>query len=918
MRWKMIAGGALLLVVLLVAGLYLFLATYDYNRLKPEIIRAVKAATGRELTLGGEIKLHIGLSPALAVKDVKFANAAWGSQPEMLTAERMEARVRLVPLLYRNVEVERIALEGVDLFLETDPTGRGNWEFEGMSGRRQTLGTGMHVDVSSVSMKKLDFAFRDGKTGSTTRITLAELEGAKGATADELTVGVKGAVNGQPAALSGKMGRIRNLIEGKTFPIGLTGEVSGAKLEVSGAIGDVPNLRGIDLKVRASGTNLAGVGQGLALALPETDAFTVTGHLRGSAEALALDDARGNLSRGSVELTINGTVGDMISLRDISLELVGSGKDLAELGRIIDVKLPRTGPFTVKGRLTGSPQALSLTEAQGSASRESLRLAAHGKVKDLLSFGGMDLQVTASGKNLAEFGQVIDVNLPRTGPFTVKGRLTGSPEALSLTEAQGSVSRESLRLAAHGKVKDLLSFGGMDLQVTGSGKNLAELGRIIDVKLPRTGPFTVKGRLTGSPKELSLTEAQGSVSRESLSVAATGKVEDLLSFKGVDLEVKATGKEFAEIGTLISTKLPELGSVDLSAHLTGSMTALALGDLSAVVGKTDLNGSGKVEFRKRPKITLMLASGLIDLTPLIGESKKEEKLGEKSERERRLFPDDPLPFRLLEKVDADIVLNARRVRVREAGLEFGRLALTLDESELAIDTLEAVYKGAKITGHAHFYPGSPPTITTKFLVQDFDLGGFLKETGASNEVEAHLDIEADLKSRGDSVHALMANLDGTAGAVMGKGYVSGYLDLLGMDLSRKVIPFWGKHKEAGRVKCGVVEFDVKHGLAMSQAFVFNTKLTILTGEGEINLATEEVNFLLSPEPKDPSLFSLATKLRVGGTIQDPTVRPDMTALVTKGIKSLSALVVGPLGLLAPFVNLGARQKHPCDIGGMEK
>jgi uncharacterized protein involved in outer membrane biogenesis len=123
MRWKMIAGGAVLLVVVLVASLYLFLATYDYNRLKPEITQAVRNATGRELTLGGDIKLGLGFSLALAVKDVKFANAAWGIQPQMLTADRIEAQVRLLPLLHRDVEVKRIALVGVDLLLETDPRG---------------------------------------------------------------------------------------------------------------------------------------------------------------------------------------------------------------------------------------------------------------------------------------------------------------------------------------------------------------------------------------------------------------------------------------------------------------------------------------------------------------------------------------------------------------------------------------------------------------------------------------------------------------------------------------------------------------------------------------------------------------------------------------------------------------------------
>ena len=47
MRWKWIAAiGALLIIALMAAG-YVFLATYDYNKLKPRIARMVKDATGR-------------------------------------------------------------------------------------------------------------------------------------------------------------------------------------------------------------------------------------------------------------------------------------------------------------------------------------------------------------------------------------------------------------------------------------------------------------------------------------------------------------------------------------------------------------------------------------------------------------------------------------------------------------------------------------------------------------------------------------------------------------------------------------------------------------------------------------------------------------------------------------------------------
>jgi len=86
MRWKWVLGIAALLMVALVVTAYLILITYDYNKLKPEIIRAVKDATGRELTLGGDIELAIGLSPSLVVADVMLANAPWGSQPQMMKA----------------------------------------------------------------------------------------------------------------------------------------------------------------------------------------------------------------------------------------------------------------------------------------------------------------------------------------------------------------------------------------------------------------------------------------------------------------------------------------------------------------------------------------------------------------------------------------------------------------------------------------------------------------------------------------------------------------------------------------------------------------------------------------------------------------------------------------------------------------
>ena len=379
----------------------------------------------------------------------------------------------------------------------------------------------------------------------------------------------------------------------------------------------------------------------------------------------------------------------------------------------------------------------------------------------------------------------------------------------------------------------------------------------------------------------------------------------------------ASGRELSEIGPLVGASLPSLGAFNIGGQLTGSAKTLAMNQLSAMVDKSDLTGSAKIEFRKRPKITLRLDSTVIDFKPFLAR-KKERQTGARSKHrgEQRLFSDAPLPFDVLKTVDADVVLKAKNIHIKDAHFQSGHFELKLVDNQLYLDIHKATYKKADISGNLSLAPGSPPRITTKFIVQNFDLGGFLKETGLNDEVRSVIDIAADLNSQGGSLRSLMAELNGSIGAVMGEGYLTEYLDLISIDLSQKVIAFWGSYKEARQINCAVVQFDIEKGMAISRAFVFDSTIAILNARGNIDLGTEKVDFLLIPKPKRPGITDLSTNLRVGGTLMAPKVSPDTLSLATKGAKLLSALAIGPIGLLAPFVNLGAHQKHPCVIQGV--
>ena len=129
MRWKWILGILAALILAVVITVYIVLSSYDFNSLKPTITKEVRDATGRELTLGGDIALKIGLIPSLVVEDVRFQNATWGSRPDLAKIKRFELQVALLPLITGDIRIRRLVAIEPDILIETDKSGKSNLEF---------------------------------------------------------------------------------------------------------------------------------------------------------------------------------------------------------------------------------------------------------------------------------------------------------------------------------------------------------------------------------------------------------------------------------------------------------------------------------------------------------------------------------------------------------------------------------------------------------------------------------------------------------------------------------------------------------------------------------------------------------------------------------------------------------------------
>src|ERR1700677_1777285 len=118
-------GGLVALVALVLIGIKLFV---DPNNYKDRIAAAVKQSTGRELKLPGYIKLSVFPWVALELGPASLGNPpGFGDEPFM-TFQHAAVRVKVMPLLSKQLEVSKVELDGLDLQLHKNAAGQGNWQ----------------------------------------------------------------------------------------------------------------------------------------------------------------------------------------------------------------------------------------------------------------------------------------------------------------------------------------------------------------------------------------------------------------------------------------------------------------------------------------------------------------------------------------------------------------------------------------------------------------------------------------------------------------------------------------------------------------------------------------------------------------------------------------------------------------------
>lgn len=240
---------------------------------------AATRATGRPVVIDGPIT--VTWRSRLRIEGLRLLAPPGLSRPELARVGSAEIGLALLPLLSGRIELRGVQLDTVDVLLERDGTGRGNWERPpaaaptGQSSTASAPGRRMEVSLDSAIITHATLAYRDAGRTWTAQMPRGAIEDGRRVAADLV-------LDGMPVRVTG------------TGPFPLALQVTADRVPVGTMAVDAVQLTlaadGPDTPVRLNGIGMVGVVPAtLAATAPSLRSVVTDGVL--DRISLALGDA---------------------------------------------------------------------------------------------------------------------------------------------------------------------------------------------------------------------------------------------------------------------------------------------------------------------------------------------------------------------------------------------------------------------------------------------------------------------------------------------------------------------------------------------------------------------------------------------------------------------------------------------------
>lgn len=365
-RWGKWRTTGLALSGVVVVGLFVF----DWNWLRGPVQRYISEKTQREFTTAF-LDVDLGWTPTIKLRDVTFANAPWGTEPQpMARIGSLEFSVSLRGLLDRKLLIPRAAMADASFVFEKGKDDRKNWVLKDPDEAQQPS----RVRIGSISVDRGTLRYIDHGEPFEVDIEANTFDPEVQHKVTDANAKVdnrhfttryafKGRYHEAPFKGEAVTGEVLSFQKtGIPFPIRGTLDAGTTRLKVDGSIADVAELSGIDVQLEMEGKTLASLYPFLLLPLPASPPYAVRGRLVKEANRYSMDDLSGKI--GATDVRGRGAYVDQEPRPLLTADLRSKLLNMADLGPIIGLRTKDTQESQGSGGAARPKAAETTTRGQ--------------------------------------------------------------------------------------------------------------------------------------------------------------------------------------------------------------------------------------------------------------------------------------------------------------------------------------------------------------------------------------------------------------------------------------------------------------------------------------------------------------------------------------------------------------------------
>ena len=324
--------------MVIIAALLIIPMFFDLQEYKPVIENKVTEATGRPFSVGDDLKLSLFPWAGVSLSDLKLGNTGGFSEKEFVNIKSFEVRVKLLPLISKEIEIKRFVMDEPRVVLVKNKNGRGNWEQPGKKKESTAKKPSIESpgDIGGLPISALtvgNFAIKNGSAlwiDHTTN-TRKEVQNIKLTLKDvslerPVKVDFSAELDNNPLSVKGTVGPVGSGMEKGVVPLDLSlNALKQVVMKLKGNVENPATTPGVDLDITVDKFSprelVAALGQEFPVETTDPKALSnvsLKAHINADANRVAISKGVLNLDQSQLDFS---AAADQFSRPNLTFDL---------------------------------------------------------------------------------------------------------------------------------------------------------------------------------------------------------------------------------------------------------------------------------------------------------------------------------------------------------------------------------------------------------------------------------------------------------------------------------------------------------------------------------------------------------------------------------------------------------------------